>query len=34
MVADVRGYKRPVTTSHEVLEKIIPINNKNFVIKD
>lgn len=30
MVKDVRGYNRPVTTSNEILEKIIPINADSF----
>jgi len=33
-VLDVRGYNRPVTKSKEIVEKILIVNNKNFILTE
>lgn len=33
-VQDVRGYKRPITRSEERVQKILPVNTKNFRVKN
>ncbi len=33
-VKDVRGQERPITRSKEVVEKVLPVNSKNFQLKN